>query len=335
MKFTIAAVAAVAAVAEAQNSSMSLCDKYTTALLKNNTGSNQLTLLTYLVNTVVAGNFTKPNLPDVTFPTNYTVPGILATFKGSDGKNQSLLPYFDGGLASSNRGGSSGVAVNFLDGGAGAPLVANPPMPAWSNATSSNQYFLLTHLYQFFGAALGCSQQGFPSYMGEASQYSVHKYMALDHDQVTYFIEQVGLAALSFGVSYSDATAVGTLLTNLFNYRCTPKATVIPSAGPVYQSICITEDCPTPANNSDCSAYPAVMEPGVANASLAMGLGNSSSTATSTAANGGSMTGSATMTMTGSATMSASSGAVTTGAAVKNAVGGLAAGGLAMAAFLL
>lgn len=35
---------------------MSICDYYTTALLKNNTGANQLTLLTLLVNTVVIGN---------------------------------------------------------------------------------------------------------------------------------------------------------------------------------------------------------------------------------------------------------------------------------------
>lgn len=34
----------------------SICDKYTTALLTNNTAENQLTLLTLLVNTVVIGN---------------------------------------------------------------------------------------------------------------------------------------------------------------------------------------------------------------------------------------------------------------------------------------
>lgn len=33
-----------------------ICDYYTTALLKNNTGANQYTLLTLLVNTVVIGN---------------------------------------------------------------------------------------------------------------------------------------------------------------------------------------------------------------------------------------------------------------------------------------
>jgi hypothetical protein len=46
-----------------------------------------------------------------------------------------LLPYFDGGLASTNNGGIMGVSVNFLDGGGAAPLMMNMP----ANDTSSNQ----------------------------------------------------------------------------------------------------------------------------------------------------------------------------------------------------
>lgn len=37
---------------------------------------------------------------------------------------------------------------------------------------------LLTHLYSYFGGALGCSQYGmgsFPAYSGQGSQYTVHK----------------------------------------------------------------------------------------------------------------------------------------------------------------
>lgn len=37
---------------------------------------------------------------------------------------------------------------------------------------------LLTHLYQFFGSLLGCSQQGMPgfsAYVGQKSMYSVHQ----------------------------------------------------------------------------------------------------------------------------------------------------------------
>lgn len=37
---------------------------------------------------------------------------------------------------------------------------------------------LLTHLYSYFGAALGCSQYGmgnFSAYNGQSSMYNVHK----------------------------------------------------------------------------------------------------------------------------------------------------------------
>jgi hypothetical protein len=52
--FTIAA--AVAGVAAQRPNGTSICDYYTTALLKNNTAANQKTLLTLVVNTAVIGN---------------------------------------------------------------------------------------------------------------------------------------------------------------------------------------------------------------------------------------------------------------------------------------
>jgi hypothetical protein len=52
------------------------------------------------------------------------VPGILAP--GTvDGTEVKLLPYFDGTLASTNTGGSTGEKVNFLDGGGADPLKKN------------------------------------------------------------------------------------------------------------------------------------------------------------------------------------------------------------------
>ena len=103
----------------AQAANESLCDKYTTALLKENNGTNQYTLLTLLV-------YTQPN--------KNAVPGILAngTFNGTA---VNLLPYFDGSLESSNRGGESGVSINFLDGGGATPLKQNMP----SDDETSNQ----------------------------------------------------------------------------------------------------------------------------------------------------------------------------------------------------
>ena len=80
-----------------------------------------------------------------------------------------LLPYFDGTLASSNRGGAQGVSVNFLGDGGATPLLMNRP----ANTTSSAQYKLLVHLYSFFGILLGCSNNTlYPSYSAQGGQTS-------------------------------------------------------------------------------------------------------------------------------------------------------------------
>lgn len=98
------------------------------ALLQENTAENQETVLTLIVNTAVIGNYTSN--PGSLVP----VPGILAAgtedFAGVD-----LAPYFNGALASTNRGGDSGVSVNFLDGGGAVPLMAGKP----ANDDTSNQ----------------------------------------------------------------------------------------------------------------------------------------------------------------------------------------------------
>lgn len=134
---------------------------------------------------------------------------------------------------------------------------------------------LLTHLYEFFGNLLGCSSvgmQGFPAYAGSASMYEVHKFMVLDPYQVGYFIEQVGLAAASFGVSKSDIQAAASALEKLFDYRCSPKMTVVPAQGPQYQSVCTDKSCPL-AMNATCPAQPTEPQPLVANKTLADGEG--------------------------------------------------------------
>jgi hypothetical protein len=63
---------------------------------------------------------------DTTPNVGVKVPGILTpgTYNGTA---VNLLPYFNGGLASTNTGGSVGRAVNFLDGGGAAPLMKNMP----------------------------------------------------------------------------------------------------------------------------------------------------------------------------------------------------------------
>lgn len=255
--FNKLAVAGLAAVAAAQRpTNESICDYYTTALLKNNTAANQYTLLTLVVNTAVIGNYTQPNV-------GIAVPGILNPNGTYQGTPVNLVPYFNGMLASSNRGGSSGVSVNFLDGGAAAPLMKNMP----ANSKSSNQYALLTHLYQYFGALLGCTTYGsadFPAYQGHTSMYNVHKFMALDAAEVGYFITQVGLAAASFGVAQDDIADVAAALEKFFDVRCEAPVSILPGEAPELQSICIDSDCPV-APNATCSSYAPVVKPMHAN----------------------------------------------------------------------
>lgn len=96
---------------------------------------------------------------------------------------------------------------------------------------------------------------GFDAYMGSPSMYEVHKFMNLNHAENTYFIQQVGMAAASFGVTDADVNAVGESLDMLFNVRCGPPTAVTPHQGKQLQSICINEEtCPL-AKDAMCDAY--------------------------------------------------------------------------------
>ncbi|KAK5002455.1 hypothetical protein LTR28_011402, partial [Elasticomyces elasticus] len=120
-------LAAIGSAIAQRPANTSICDYYTTALFGNSNATNEYSLLVALVNTVVIGNYTKPNV-------GVRVPGIL-TPGLYNGVLSDILPFFNGALASSNRGGSSGVAINFLDDGGAAPLMKS--MPAYT--TTSNQ----------------------------------------------------------------------------------------------------------------------------------------------------------------------------------------------------
>lgn len=83
-------------------------------------------------------------------------------------------------------------------------------------------------------------------------------------------------------------TTVAEALTKLFNYRCSPAATVIPEQGPTLNSICQNEQCPLDPM-AQCSAYPnngTVMEPMAANASMAPSGSMAMPSSTSTGAPG-------------------------------------------------
>ncbi|KAK4700774.1 hypothetical protein P7C70_g5467, partial [Phenoliferia sp. Uapishka_3] len=257
----------------------SICDYYTTAVFKNNTAANQLTLLTLLVNTAVIGSYSPSANKSV------VVPGILNPNGTYNGTPVNLVPYFSGALASTNDGGAVGVKKNFLDGGGAAPLMNNTP----ANDMTSNQYFLLTHLYEFFGLLLGCSEvgmTGYPAYSGDGSMYDVHKFMVLDTAENDYFITQVALSAQSFGVAPADITKVGAALNLYFNNRCGAPVTVVPGMGNLTQSICTDASCPLAAN-SNCTGQAAVAIPSGA-ASAPAASGSAAATGTGSAAAAGS-----------------------------------------------
>src|SRR5271154_2137954 len=287
-KFVIALGLAAQVVMGQRPMNTSICDYYTTALLMNNTAENQMTLLTLIVNTAVIGNYTQPNV-------GIMDPGILASGQMQEGAPVDLLRYFNGSLMSTNVNGKAGT-VNFLDDGGATPLMMNKP----ANTNSSAQYFLLTHLYQYFGALLGCSMQGtggvFSGYQGDPSQYQIHKFMNLSKPEMDYFITQVGLSAASFGAATSDVEAVGMALNDTFNMRCSPPTVVIPAQGSQLQAICINPDCPL-ASGAVCAQYDmaatmsASMSGAIATGSMGSGTSGSAA-AGSVPANGGTSAGS-------------------------------------------
>lgn len=103
---------------------------------------------------------------------------------------------------------------------------------------------------------------GFDAYTASASMFEVHKFMNLNLAENTYFIQQVGMAAASFGVADADVEAVGKSLNEIFNVRCAPPTEVIPGQGKQLQSICIDEEtCPL-AKDAMCGKYDNGMDGG-------------------------------------------------------------------------
>jgi len=239
----VSLLAVIASVAAQRPSDISICDYYTNALLGSTSPADEYAVLTILVNTAVIGNYSACAVGS-------GLPGILAPAEYG-GEQVNLLPYFNGCLESTNVNNVPS-SVNFLDGGGAAPLMQNLP----ANSANSNQYFLLTHLYQFFGNLLGCSgygKDGFPAYGGDPSMSRVQKYMSLDPNEIGYFISQVGAAAACLGVSSADVTIVGGVLESYFGYRCSPPR-AIGALSAQLDSICENAACPLDPN-ADCGLY--------------------------------------------------------------------------------
>jgi len=254
---------------------LTICEKYTPA------NTTQHAWITQLVNLAFTGAYTP--LPDL-WPANpngtYQSSGILdpnAIYRDPcfTVTPINLVPYFNGTYASSNRA-SHPTAITFLDGGSTPALLSN--VPAWS--TSSNQYKLFTHLYEYFGIILGCTDASFPQYSGSASQAQVHRFMDLPAPAMHYFIHNIYDAAVSLGVAgpdlvthVGDAISIGIALDNIFNKRCSPAQKIAPYQPAELQDVCGDKGtCAVWAfPNATCSAYnqsgfgvpPSLAEPGM------------------------------------------------------------------------
>ncbi|RFU26946.1 hypothetical protein B7463_g9387, partial [Scytalidium lignicola] len=241
-------------------SNISICDWYAEKLFGANSAANQQLVMTHITNTAIIGNYTTPNV-------GISVRGI-APITNYNGTDVNLLNYFDAALDSTNDGVTPhGVAKLFLDDGGATPLAMS--LASIGN-TSSAQFNLVTHVWQYFGVLLNCSLQGtdgFPSYKGRQSMYEVHKFMDSTEFEQGWFVYELAQAAKSIGFSDEDTTIWYNTMTGLFSYRCAPPV-AIGNQPPQLQSICVAPSCPL-AENADCSLYGEAVPPTVANATLA------------------------------------------------------------------
>jgi len=116
---------------------------------------------------------------------------------------------------------------------------------------------LFSHFGSLFARVFQCSIIGsvnFTSALQKTSLYQIHKFMALDPNELGYFIQQVGLAAQSVGLTSDEAEVIMTNMNAGLNYRCRPDSALFPGGVVGPQSICTDESCPL-APNYDCSVY--------------------------------------------------------------------------------
>jgi hypothetical protein len=130
---TLALAAAVGGAVAQRPTNTSICNSYTTALLKNNTSENQKTLLTLVVKTAVIGNcksslssLQPSSLTDRRHHAKRWHQGPRYPRQGNLQREPKSISSHTS-LVATNTGGTVRRAVNFLDGGGAAPLMKNMP----------------------------------------------------------------------------------------------------------------------------------------------------------------------------------------------------------------
>ncbi|UKZ94127.1 uncharacterized protein TrAFT101_009014 [Trichoderma asperellum] len=237
----------------------SICDYYATQRYGENNSTTQLLLVQSIVTLAYAGSAGLPNPPDDSS-------GIFnkGQFNGID---VYLRPWFDGSQATTNLNNQP-VGINWLDGGATAPLLSflNGSTNSVNINNSTNQYRLFTHWFTAFGFIYGCSfAPKFPRTTdsgGPLSAAYVHKFMNLNQTDIGYFIKELTVASRYFGFSDEDAQTLDTFMNARYNVRCAP-----PVNGQLY-SICFADECPLAQPQPDCDAYKDLSPGGTSNVTV-------------------------------------------------------------------
>lgn len=116
---------------------------------------------------------------------------------------------------------------------------------------------LFSNFFVGFARSFGCTlpPAPLPKTNGPVSLAYAHKFMNLEHHQLGYFINQLSLAAVHYGVSAQDADTFRSTMNSRFNVRCAPGVSSNPSNPPQLLSLCQNPTCPLAVPVSDCAAY--------------------------------------------------------------------------------
>lgn len=144
--------------------------------------------------------------------------------------------------------------------------------------------------------------------------------MQLEYNQLGYFINQLAVSAMYFGMSSQDADSFRTKLNSQVNVRCAPAVVSSPNSPPQLFSLCQNDTCPLAVPVADCGAYQNLTAQGISN-SNPTSVASSLLTATKTAS---SSSGTGEPTSANVASQSKGSDKLSTGGIVGAAIGGAA-----------
>ncbi|KAH8647732.1 hypothetical protein BX600DRAFT_443082 [Xylariales sp. PMI_506] len=299
----------------------SVCDYYAETLYGSNSSDTQHKLIQHIVALAFEGGTALSNKP--TELTGILQPG---TFGDVD---VDLRQYFNGSRASTNVNNAP-IGINWLDEGGTEPLSAfltgQTDTVALTNTT--NQYHLFGNFFTVFSRVFGCTipYPAPPNTSGPVSLAYAHKFMNLDFNQLSYFINQLTQAGIYYGFSTQDAETFRSSMNSRYNVRCSPAVQLGTSMQLL--SLCQNPTCPLAVPVSDCAAYVNLTATGIASSNPTTVVATETASVTVSASGSPSNTGSG-------AAGAGNSNSLSTGAIAGVAIGGAAVLILGVLGFML